>query len=325
MQRNGDGQCVIKRQTIDQIVNVASWSNNLEIEPYQEGAREKNKVNCPIEPPFSFLIPGHLYLFKQSSHRYPAQFWVEVIAFRLGLFMGVAVPPAFVSIDENRQIAGALIEWFHNYPQGIREEYIPGGELFVKVNSAYDRKKGEEHNIKDLITIITEKDDLLKVWQEHWAKIFCFDTIIGNTDRHQDNWGLICSGGNNYFSPAFDNGTAMGHEILEKDLTKKLKSLEKYVLHNKARHHMKWDKDGDKIKHLDFLERLINHYPDMIQYMRKCVDFSISSFADEIKDLHKMSDSLPEPYANVRLTPARIKFIIELIKYRKEKTQELLK
>ena len=53
----------------------------------------------------------------------------------------------------------------------------------------------------------------------YWARIFAFDALVGNTDRHQENWGLLWSNTGGIprvrFSPAFDNGTSLGHEITE--------------------------------------------------------------------------------------------------------------
>jgi hypothetical protein len=54
-----------------------------------------------------------------------------------------------------------------------------------------------------------------------WAKALTFDALIGNTDRHQDNWGIIITRQTEApnkikkmrISPVFDNGTSMGHEI----------------------------------------------------------------------------------------------------------------
>jgi hypothetical protein len=322
MKYNGEGKHKAKKQEINQLIDVTLWNGNEEIEPYKEGAREKNKITCPHNAPFSFLIANHDYMFKQSNPRYPEQFWVEIIAYRLGCIMGVPVPPAFVGIDPRREIAGAVIEWFHNYPTEPREEYIPGGELFQKLIPDYDRKKGKEHNLIDLAKIV-EGRKLIQNWQEVWAKIFCFDTLIGNTDRHQDNWGMLHTEEGDCFSPAFDNGTAMGHEIIERNLATKVGNLEKYVYAHRATHHMKWNRDDThKITHLEFLKRLIEKYPDMRNYSSQCVQFSISSFKDEMYELRDLSNTLQAPYA--KLTEQRTNFIIKLIEYRHQKVLEML-
>lgn len=319
---NGEGNHQAKNQKAHQIIDITLWRGNEEIKPYEEGAREKNIIMCPTNPPFSFLILEHNYMFKQSNHHYPAQFWVEILAYRLGCLMGVQVPPAFLGIDTRRQIAGAVIEWFYDYPGETREEYIPGGDLFQKLNLTYERKKGKQHNLMDLIKVIEDRN-LAENWQEAWAKIFCFDALIGNTDRHQENWGILHYEVGDYFSPAFDNGTAMGHEIIDRNISTKLSNLEKYVWAPKATHHMKWNREDEKrIKHIDFLKQLAEQFPTMKENMYRCLNFSLKSFEKEVFELLDLSNTLSEPY--VKLTSERANFIIKIIEYRFQKIMETL-
>jgi len=319
---NGEGICKLKKQSVGQLIDVTLWRKFNEIEAYAEGARAKEIITCPTNIPFPFLISNHKYLFKQSNKNFPAQFWVEAIAFRLGCLMDVPVPPAFIGFDRQYGTAGAVIEWFYDYPGESPEGYTRGGDLISTLIDNYDRKKGTQHNFMDIITII-EGLNLSKNWQVDWVRLFCFDALIGNTDRHQDNWGVIRSEEGDYFSPAFDNGTAMGHEILEPDLDKKLHSFDKYVLGNHARHRLKWDRnDHNRIKHFDFLQQLIIHYPNMKQHMQACLEFSKESIAQEIYGLLDLSNTLPEPYA--KLTSNRANFIIKLTEYRLEKALEIL-
>ena len=319
---NGEGNDKAKKQETNQVIDITAWNGNEEMKPYEEGAREKNIITCPAHAPFPFLIANHDYMFKQSNHRYPAQFWVEIIAYRLGCLMGVHVPPAFIGIDERREIAGAVIEWFYSYPGEPGEEFIPGGDLFQKRNPDYERKKGKHHNLMDLIEIIKERD-LSQNWQKEWAKIFCFDALIGNTDRHQDNWGILHDETGDYFAPAFDNGTAMGHEITDNKLLDKLNCLEKYILAPKATHHMKWRRHDDKrMGHIDFLKRLMDQYPQTIEHVHQCLKFSLQPFAQEVRELLDLSNALPEPY--VKLTSERANFIIKLTEYRHKKALEIL-
>lgn len=311
---------LVMKKTLTKFIDVVSWSK--EIEPHQEGKREKNKVYCPNDINFP-LIPNHLYIFKQSSHNFPAQFWVEIIAFRLGCLMEISVPPAFVAIDSNREIAGALIEWFYNYPDKCKEEYMHGGDLFLNLMPEYTRegKKNNQHNINDLIGII-EKEGVTD-WCKGVAEIFCFDALIGNTDRHQDNWGLVRSNNTCYFSPAYDNGTAMGHEILEENI--KSLEIERYISNKKATHHIKWARNGEKIKHFELLKMMIKKWPNMIQHIKRCMEFSMDAFDAEIKSLIKINDTLDNSYDKFRLTLERANFIFKLIKSRKEEILKVIK
>lgn len=198
-EKNPRGSCKEKKQTAEQVIDIALWDES-ELEPYSEGAREKSKIHCPDLAPFHFLIPNHIYIFKQSNHRYAWQFWVEVIAYRLGCLMNIPVPPAFIGMDSRRSLGGAVIEWFHNYPNGPRELYIPGGDLFQRKTPEYERKKGEKHNICDFIEIIRERNfKKNENWEDFFIRMICFDSLIGNTDRHQDNWGIVNINGNDFF------------------------------------------------------------------------------------------------------------------------------
>ena len=121
----------------------------------------------------------------------------------------------------------------------------------VKFKSALSStlSKGLQHNFQTLSAIfddlqaqsITELD-----WKVYWAKTFLFDTLIGNTDRHQDNWCVIevssvyDQAKNLRLCPVFDNGTSMGHEIAATNFKKydDIKILDHYV--SRGWHHMKW-------------------------------------------------------------------------------------
>lgn len=145
-----------------------------------------------------------------------------------------------------------------------------------------------------------------------------FDALIGNTDRHQDNWGVVWT----WFSgekpiprltPAFDNGTSMGHEILESNFFKfnNLSYLETYILRGK--HHMKWHKDdSQRMRHLEMLLRLKKYYPSsrnhMVESLRR---FKIEDIKIILRDMTSYDVSVP-------LSNNRAEFMLKLIGYRHE-------
>ncbi|WP_177313701.1 HipA domain-containing protein [Marinobacter gelidimuriae] len=82
----------------------------------------------------------------------------------------------------------------------------------------YDREKGKRHNLSTIITLsrVLERGGWLSHdWRLYWGLGLCFDALIGNTDRHQENWGLIWTEDSPTarFAPYFDNGTSLGHEL----------------------------------------------------------------------------------------------------------------
>ena len=56
---------------------------------------------------YPFLIKGHRYLYKKTFDRkgkdgnpptiFYEQFWIEIIAYKLGRFLGIEVPPTFLA------------------------------------------------------------------------------------------------------------------------------------------------------------------------------------------------------------------------------------
>lgn len=190
---------------------------------FPKGAREKAVYFSPDEPGQDCIKPDWRYLFKlpRSADWCPWQFWVEVVAYRLGCLIGVPVPPAHAALNRKYQSGedtyGALIEWFCDEREDV---YTEGGQFMTESIENYDRKRGKQHNWKTIYSRRADIDNRLA----HWAGVFTLDSLIGNTDRHQDNWGCILKGakkdpakGQSVYAPAFDNGTALGYEIRECD------------------------------------------------------------------------------------------------------------
>ncbi|HVY53230.1 MAG TPA: hypothetical protein VHA13_01785, partial [Gammaproteobacteria bacterium] len=78
----------INTLSLEQAVDIADWRRDEEFAQYPEGARDKTLVYCPSHAEIPFL-PNHHYLFKRSSKRAPEQFWMEIIAYHLGLQMDI--------------------------------------------------------------------------------------------------------------------------------------------------------------------------------------------------------------------------------------------
>lgn len=317
----------IKIQGIEQVVDVSAWGRDEESgEVYPEGSREKKLCRSPKEKIYDFIIPNHRYLFKQSFVRYPEQFWVEIIAYKIGILIGINVPPAFVAIDTKENKIGALIEWFLNLPGSKYEVKVPGTSYMQLLIKDYDIEEGKQHNFQSIRTLhlaLHTRYNWDMNWIEYWAKTLTFDTLIGNTDRHQDNWGVIWKHENNKINPermtpVFDNGTSMGHEIVGKKIKNfdKEERINNYI--SKGCHHMKWLlNDKEKVNQIDFLRRLIAEYPETKDIIRDLMKFDENKLESDIIELTKFKVAVP-------LTDERVKFIIKLLIFRKNKIISIL-
>jgi len=299
--------------------DLASWEVDAEFGVFPQGARAKDAVFAPDPPPEPVIIRGHRYLFKRSRLCYPDQFWAEVVAYRIGCLLGVEVPPAFAAWDSNTGISAALIEWF--YVDGI-ETFMWGGEFLQKMRPEFDRKLGSLHNIKDN-TVLMRAMARLKTfqtdWRQWWVDALVFDALIGNTDRHQDNWGFVFHPEKGIrLSPLFDNGTSLGHERLTEKVARWSNAdVDRYI--NKGCHRLKWslDEQPPVNRHLNLLRKILSEWPQTCQTARQRLDFSETELAEAFDDLTELD-------VPVCFSLERCSFMLRLLRRRHELLKELL-
>ncbi|MDE0944915.1 MAG: hypothetical protein OSB58_21145 [Alphaproteobacteria bacterium] len=283
-------------------------------DPYPEGSRDKSAMECPDPASFEFLKPGHRYLFKHSNKNYPEQFWAEIIAYKVGCQMSVPVPPAFAAFNSsNESHPAALIEWFYDW-DADDVLYVPGGNFMTRMIDNFDSKRGTQHNLGTIIDLIQvfESDRLNNESSIHWGKAFVFDALIGNTDRHQDNWGWLRLGQEKHvdWSPAFDNGTSLGHEILERNFPKFQESsrLDRYI--SNGHHHVKWLMEDEKpMQHVELVRRYVAEFPETRDHIMKCLAVDMDQLEIQLRELCEFE-------CKVSFSEARCDFVILLLKTR---------
>ena len=314
----------------NEIITIDSWRPDETYDGvFPKGAREKRVDFSPDNPQPACIKAGWRYLFKLARSRNwcPWQFWVEIVAYRLGCLINVPVPPAYVGLNRKYQTGedtyGALIEWFYDERKDM---YIEGGQFMGQLIKNYDRKKGIQHNWE----LLSRLKDFIPDTIEYWAGVFTLDSLIGNTDRHQDNWGWILKGAKQNpedyklsYSPAFDNGTALGYEIREKDFVKYQDGnrLNRYLTHpQRARHHMKWSlNEREPINFYEFVRKFVVQFPKAKPIMERHLSFSREQAKETLVPL-------PEMVADkrCRLTRKRLDFMLDLIFKRKKLLGETL-
>lgn len=316
-------------------LDVASWPEDEEYPLFPEGSREKRLLHCPEPPPFAWLIGGHRYLFKQSRRIYPEQFWAEVVASRLGRITGVDVPPAYAAWNSRTGQCAALIEWFWGRPSSPPQGFLSGGMFMKDMIPDFDHVKGRQHNFGHIDALCHALDRTGRPhkrprpsdrpWFLAWARILTFDALIGNTDRHQENWGFIWTRVGSpprlemKLGPAFDNGTSLGHEHPAEHFGRFEDDnyLRRYIA--RGHHHMRWRLDDPKpCGHIELLLKLVTKEPEcrlvMLSVLR-CTDDERESAIMPLTELR-----LPVP-----LTTERARFMLRLLKARRAHLLEALK
>jgi len=301
---------------------------------YPSGSRVKDAYFSPKEPKDKCIKPDWRYLFKLSrstpQRGFPWQFWCEIIAYRFGSVIGIKVPPAHIGLskiyEENVDTYATLIEWFYDESKDI---YITGEQIMVGLIEDFDTDKGRKHNFKTIRVFFKDNQEVFEKILECWASVLTFDTLIGNRDRHQENWGLILEdarlnpkeGGICYLSPAFDNSTALCYEIPEQniDLYEEDK-LERYLTGKNAKHHMKWSLDeGKHLNFYEFMKKFIIEFPQVKPIIAQHLSFTHQQVEEVLAPL---VEAVSDPV--YKLTRKRLDFILKIIFHRKRILEETL-
>ncbi len=311
---------LIQPETFD----VATWLEDELFFNYPEGARSKRAFFPSTEVTWRHILHNRRHLYKRSDKRFVDQFWGEVVAYHVGCLLGVPVPPTYAAFDSrSERNCGALSQWF--YEDGLTS-YVPGGNWLQQLIPDFDRRKGEKHNFRSIQVIgriFGRNLDPKMDWVQWWADAFLFDALIGNTDRHQDNWGYLVprsDGGvaTMMLAPLFDNGTSLGYELpIERFNEWSADRFNSYVM--RGRHHMRWNIEDKKgCKHFEMLSKLISRFPLVKENLCNKID------AFKIDDLHPCLVRLQKLNIPIPLSDGRLNLYLKLISLRHKKIKEHL-
>ncbi|MCT3924543.1 hypothetical protein HZP94_15135 [Elizabethkingia anophelis] len=137
---------------------------------------------------------GDIYYFKGSKEtaegdvRYPLEFWSEILSSKIGQLLGFNMLDYNIGYDSNhKQKIGCLSKSMIDEKQ----ERLTEGITYLKGFSPEyqpktDKKKYTFQFISDAL-IHHNIDSHLP----YLIDIIIFDSIVGNSDRHQENWGFI--------------------------------------------------------------------------------------------------------------------------------------
>lgn len=146
------------------------------------GTRTKEYLQSP---------DGKFYYFKRSQFKpgkdYRYEFWNEIIAFQVGEMLGFNMLRYDIAV--NGEIMGCISESMINSEM---EELIEGVRYLQAFAPDYDPNL-KEHKKRYTFDLIENslKSANLKEYIHDIIEIIVFDAIIGNGDRHQENWAVI--------------------------------------------------------------------------------------------------------------------------------------
>ena len=159
-----------------------------------------------------------------------------------------------------------------------------------------DKKIGAE--LEDILEVIDESKmiDIVDTKEKVWD-MFLIDSIIGNTDRHNGNWGFILNNKTKKitFAPIYDCGSCLNPMLEDKEIEK----LNEAELKNLAINCYSCIKEnGKKINYITYIKSMKNEECNRaICRMFKKIDINeINRFIDKIQ---YMSDTRKQFYKKI--------------------------
>lgn len=146
------------------------------------GTRAKKYLQAP---------DGKFYYFKRSQLKpgkdYRYEFWSEVIAYELGILLGFKMLRYDIAILGD--VMGCISESMINSEE---EELIEGVKYLQAFSPNYDPSL-KEHQSWYTFDLIKNSLERVKLRNhlEQIIELIVFDALIGNSDRHQENWAFI--------------------------------------------------------------------------------------------------------------------------------------
>lgn len=185
------------------------------------------------KPKFWFRYEGQRWLFKEVRPN-TGEHWAEKVAAELAVLL--EVPAAKVELAECLGKRGSASQSFIRDRR--REVLVHGNELLAGSVTGYDmtkRFRQSEHTLGNIIraveSVFDEGPRRIKA-AEQLCGYLTLDALIGNTDRHHENWGLVLTAevrGTSYteveldVAPSFDHASSLGRELLDEERARRLK------------------------------------------------------------------------------------------------------
>jgi hypothetical protein len=141
---------------------------------------------------------GNYYYFKRSQYKpttqnkagkdFKYEFWNEIIAYEIGSLLGFNVLKYDIAIDEN--IMGCISE---SMIREIENQELIEGVKYLQANFPEFDPSNKNHRTWYTFDLIEKALQFANIggFITDILEVIVLDSLIGNGDRHQENWAII--------------------------------------------------------------------------------------------------------------------------------------
>ena len=209
-----------------------------------------------------------LWLFKYPQAG-TGQHWAEKIAAELAACLGITH-----AVVELAACGGRRGSVSKSFTEGKYQ--LHHGNEILALTMDYDQEKqfGQaDHTLANVFRALERvfvRRGAAEAAKREFATYVVLDAVVGNTDRHHENWGLLVeptdSGPRGSLSPTFDHASSLGRELRDEKRAARLREGGVGLYSEKGRGALFWDGSGRYgPSPLNLVRRATVEHPDLFR------------------------------------------------------------
>lgn len=268
-----------------------------------KGARVKKLLDDTYSQRLVFL--KYCAVDRDNKRRKSTELASEKIACEIAKVIGYKCADIELAKDQDGELC--VLNYSFLKPDESLIEFA--SEASISQNGC-DRK--EKYTIQGIKRILDTVDE--KLYSE-FIGLQVFDALIGESDRHEENWGYIRTSKSSdiVLAPFYDNGDSLMHNINENRVEEYINDEAGFLRYIHKSKTKILDNNGHKIKHFQLIDHLISENPvflrDELQKTKRLTDDIIKDIIYGIPD-----EYLPQNHKDILQRYISIRRDILLIK-----------
>ena len=255
------------------------------------------------KPKFWFVHEGENWLFKEAREN-TGEDWSEKVASEIAALL--ELPTHHTELANWQGRPGSAVRSFLAAKSTV---LVHGNELLGGLIANYDKDKQRgqsDHTFDNIVNVIEKLFPVDKARREAaFAMVgyLVFDALVGNTDRHHQNWGVILEMGlegrepsfSFKLAPTFDHASSLGRELTDDSRKRRLQEngIERYIRNGRGGIFLRSDA-GHGLSPLLVAQMLAQQFPDFFRpWQSRVAELSVNQFSDLLDRVpqERMSDA----------------------------------
>jgi HipA-like C-terminal domain len=197
------------------------------------------------KPKFWFKHNGENWLFKEARIN-TGEDWSEKVASEIALLLGLPTHETALAAFEGKR--GCAVKSFLGTDESV---LVHGNELLAGLITGYAKEKvfrQADHTFDNIVRVVLKlfrSDAERRAAANQIAGYVVLDALIGNTDRHHQNWGVVVDRRIvpdaepvfvTQIAPTFDHASSLGRELSDDMRERHLRenTVDRYILRGRG-------------------------------------------------------------------------------------------